>query len=108
MVMDDLVVTCEDEADVLALRCGNLGKRLDCQANVLFLLEPVDAQDELFARCNLFLAVDFVMLDIGVDARVNNLCWHSFLQARPRLGHDSLCKVGVYSYRVRKAHAPFL
>ncbi|PMB68569.1 hypothetical protein BM221_005149 [Beauveria bassiana] len=113
-----VVAAGEDESHAAALIGGNGGKGAYGEANVLFALEAVDAEEDAVAGGEQWRAVvvvvvvvvggELMFLGVGVDAGVDDAGGRVFEQLGPGQLDDALGKVGVEGDGVGKAHGPLL
>ncbi|KAH6608235.1 hypothetical protein Trco_004548 [Trichoderma cornu-damae] len=113
VVFDVFGHTGIDKPDSSALRLGDGGKGLDGEPDVLFPLEPVDAEDDDAAAKEGISTTGRVVaramvLGRRVNTRIHHLGVHLFLEPRPRAGDNAPRKLGVYGHGLRKAHGPLL
>lgn len=107
------VLTRKNEPDALALLGGDGSKRPDGQPNVLFPLEPVDAEDNLVTPQDSLRVLPLQLLLIPAQRRsvhtgVEHLDGQDVPQPGPRVADDAAGELGVDGHGVSEAHAPLL
>lgn len=92
----------------LLLRNGRKG--LDSQSNVLFPLETINAEYDLFAFKGLAVVIlaQLLLVVASIHTGIDNLHIDIVLQARPGPLHNALGEARIDGYGLGKPHAPLL